>query len=183
MWQPPPKMPKNLAEQALGTSAAYPLFAWLCYSRQVTNIIDIGIYRGATTWMLAQCIQKPGKLVSVDIDPRSFKNITLRIKQIEDLDWIPIHGDSGAQNFRKLFGGPVVQLAWIDGGHTKEQIEKDIAVVVPAMSKHSFMIFHDYQPDKCPGIKATVDALKGWEILRSRSIPDKNGFAIARRQI
>lgn len=185
-WEPPALTadPKWL-NTARNTWAAGPLLAWLCWTHQVRAAIDIGIYGGVTTWYLGQCLVKPATQISVDVEARFVEAVALRMRAIEGLTWRGVGADSAAVDYRAMcdaLGAGAVGLAYIDGGHSREQCAGDIRAVLPALSEDAVIVLHDY--DWSAAIRRAVrDELAGWQLWHARCVRDlAPTFLLAQRE-
>ncbi len=117
------------------------------YASNVSGlIVEIGCHMGRSTKMLALSSPK-SKIVT--IDSFSFGDIK-RIKKAfreatKDLDIKFIRGRS--EEVGKIWSEPI-DLLFIDGGHSYDQVRKDIELFVPYVKPGSFVLFHDYIADK-----------------------------------
>lgn len=66
----------------------------------------------------------------------------------------------------KGLAGPVAVL-FVDGGHTRAQLEKDLATWLPLVRDGGIVAFHDYRSPRWPEVKPTVDAAmaQGWQMI------------------
>ena len=181
-WIPPPRMPDALVEESTATLSAYPLFAWLCYTRQIKNAIEIGVYHGATTWMLAHTLCKPGRLISVDYKQEYLNYTATHIKNTPEFTWIPIRKNSANMDYVPYFPNRNVDLLWVDGKHTYAQVKLDLEAVMPVLSNDAILVFHDHCREKYQGVRDAVAELTGWETWSLASRVEKNEYALARRK-
>lgn len=63
-------------------------------------------------------------------------NVTL------DIGWSP---DDIPGIYSKHYNNQKIDYAFIDGGHTVEQIDADVRVLLPHLSENSIIAFHDFQ--------------------------------------
>lgn len=69
------------------------------------------------------------------------KHLSLEDTVTTEIGWSP---DDVPSIIEKNFGNTKLDFAFIDGGHSFEQIHADVNVVLPYLSEDSIIIFHDY---------------------------------------
>lgn len=68
---------------------------------------------------------------------------------------IQIMGDSA--EIGRTWDKGVVDLVFIDGDHSKPQVEKDIRAWLPHIRKYGYVVFHDRGHPLFPGVKELID--------------------------
>ena len=177
-----PRMPDFIKQVSAATVSAYSLFNWLCTTRNIHNAIEVGVYHGATTWMLLQCLEKPCHLVSVDRSQEYLDYAEINsIPAAFDGKWIPVHADSGKIDYTKYIKD--VDLGWIDGKHTYKQVLADYRAMKPVLSQDAVLVFHDHRGGKYQGVRNAVTeiAKDGWVTWSLSSKIERNEYAVARR--
>lgn len=121
-----------------------PLDAWIyqeiLHEVRPDAVIEIGSAEGGTTLFLADIMERlgAGTVVSVDIDRSAFRATHPRI--------LSVTGDSsGPETVRevaRVCAGKSV-LVIHDGGHTREQVERDLEAYAPLVSVGSYLIVED----------------------------------------
>ena len=120
--------------------------------------IAINIGAGAGTSTLALLLGHPNLLViSVDIKKAQ---LDLERRNLEDAGmgeerYKQIEGDS-AEIGREWAQG-LVDLVFIDGDHTYQQVKKDIQMWLPHIVEGGIICGHDYGWEKWPGVKQAFD--------------------------
>ena len=156
----------------VGTS--WPVEApFLCGALKVLGakrILEIGTFHGGMTIQLAANIEKDGLVHTIDLDPNESDKLVLTIssydKELVDKNSreevgkafhgtvyedriIQTYCDSAILDFSK-FQEPF-DLAFIDGGHSYEQVKMDTENVLSIMRPGGCIFWHDYQPG-CEGV-------------------------------
>jgi len=121
-----------------------PLDAWvyqeILHEVQPDVVIEIGSAEGGSTIFLAHMLDLIGKgtIISVDIDRSRFN--------LEHDRLVAITGDSSSpqvvEQVRRLCRDKSV-LVIHDGGHTKQQVLKDLECYAPLVSVNSYFIVED----------------------------------------
>lgn len=120
--------------------------------------VAINIGAGAGTSALALLLGHPRLLVvSVDISMKQLDS------ERRNLEWMAlsderheqIHGDS-AEVGRDWARG-LVDLVFIDGDHTYQQVREDIWMWLPHIVEGGILCGHDYGWEKWPGVKQAFD--------------------------
>jgi len=130
---------------------------------QPLNIVEIGTFRGRTTFQLAKYSPK-GKVTTIDIanlGPREYSGTDLKYQQekrdvgraykkssIEDR----VHQiicDSTAKKCQRILDGHLgrhkIDFAFIDGGHDYDTVRHDFEeVILPRLRKGGVVVFDDY---------------------------------------
>jgi len=127
------------------------------------NILEIGSYRGRSTIILAQALQKRGNGLLFSVDPQNEKESshTLFISNLKkagvDKTVIPLRKYSH-EVFReyKNYGINDVGFIFIDGNHSYKAVLLDIRWF-SVLNKGGFMFFHDYGDSKIPDVKTAVN--------------------------
>lgn len=127
------------------------------------TILEIGVARGGTNYLLRNCIPSVTQLVGVDFYPR---NKSLHRKLTPDsvrLDFV--QGASAAPNtvdrVRRLLNGQPVDLLFIDGDHSYAGAMADFEAYRALVRQGGWVAFHDIVPQERD---AQGRAVNGFEV-------------------
>ena len=67
-----------------------------------------------------------------------------------------------------------VELLFVDGSHEEGSVRKDIAVWLPKVVSNGFVLFHDYNHQKAPGVTIAVD-----ELMKDHEVVGSHRYLIA----
>jgi predicted O-methyltransferase YrrM len=135
--------------------------AWLLPSG--STIVEIGSWKGKSTYCLAKGVRSGGKIIAIDPfdasgEPESaklyrkvqsneplfdhFKNNMQRLGVAEKVQ--PLRG------FSYQFVSEVedINLLFIDGDHSIEGCQFDYSHYTPRLLKNGFLLLHDYDPNR-----------------------------------
>ena len=105
-------------------------------------------------------LESENGLGALEIEKRVFKEFGYD----EDPRYYPVHRDSYSAGITWSamyeYIGEVVDMVFIDGDHSYEQVKKDIGAWLPNIKKGGIIAFHDYGPvDGLGGVSSAVDEL------------------------
>lgn len=133
------------------------------------TVLEIGTFLGATTLQLAANLPPSGRVFTVDIDSDDVSGAACDISDFDlglaqkKRERIGLHfrdtphaeritqilGDSARIDYAGHFDK--VDLAYIDGGHSYEQVKTDTEKVLGLVRPGGVIFWHDYQPG-CLGV-------------------------------
>jgi predicted O-methyltransferase YrrM len=134
------------------------------------RVVEIGSYLGRSTVMLAQAAMDRGAPQVVAVDPHT---ATMGVEGETPRDTRPIfeenvRGAGVADAVRLLhatsvdaartWDGDSVQMLFVDGLHTRENVLEDVRSWAPFMSEHRVVAFDDYMVSE--GVRAGVRELQ-----------------------
>ena len=180
---------RDLLAKCRNTESGALLCDWLCWSRQISTAIEIGVFHGGSSWFLGQTLVKPATLISVEWQRQYLARIAPEMHQIEGLTWVPVAGDSTQQDYVKICtraGVEYVDLVFHDGGHRLADVADDVLALWPVLSDRCVLVFHDYDRGdrSLPGVRRFVDRffgrVLGWQVFHGWTIMGeyKKGFAV-----
>jgi len=141
-----------------GTKQAGIIAASLVLGSNIDTVIEIGIYYGFTSHILAKSLAsntENGFLFSVDINPRAIqrsKNITKGLP----ITHLHLESDSKLVNYKEVLNGRKVGLAFVDGNHTHEYAGHDIRACYEVLKPYGYIVVHDYSKTGFPGVYQAV---------------------------
>lgn len=145
--------------KSIASGALLPVLAWCAGAK---HVLEIGTLEGFTALAIGMQLELMGgdrKLVLCDIQQKWVNNsIRLLKKNAPSVQVVGVAGDSSKIDWGKyLPRRGRFELAYIDGGHAKEEVAADLRQVIPWISKHGMVLLHDYiKHPKC-GIVEAVD--------------------------
>ena len=111
------------------------------------NIVEIGSYKGRSTWYLVQGLKDAGSSYRViSIDPHVDQD--QRAAYFETLDrhnlveWVDPRIDY-SYNVAASFGDSPIGMLWIDGDHSYASVRKDFGDWFPRLSPGGWYAMHD----------------------------------------
>lgn len=186
----PPRLGRNGAAHlanAKNTETLPPLLEFLCQSLQIRRAIDIGVWRGASTWALGRLLVKPAVQISIESKARFLKAITPAMRTISDLAWHPVAGRADEQDYRELCkraGIKSVGLIFHDGAHDYETVSADIEKLLPVLGQAGVFVFHDFDNPEINGVRRAVRERfgEGWQTWYAGSrVGGRAGLFMAQR--
>ncbi|CAA6693607.1 MULTISPECIES: CmcI family methyltransferase [unclassified Lentimonas] len=135
---------------------------WAKVEEPVT-IVEIGVARGGTNYLLRNCIPSVEHMIGIDYFPR---NTRLHRKLHPDsvkLDFVggQSAGATTLAEVKRLLGGKPIDLLFIDGDHSYEGAMADYNAYSPLVRKGGWIAFHDIVPQ---ARKADGSYVNGFEI-------------------
>ncbi|MBK9120921.1 MAG: class I SAM-dependent methyltransferase [Phycisphaerales bacterium] len=158
----------------------------LCGAARALNarrVVEIGTFEGAMTVQLAANLPTDGRIVTVDIDPEEVSaalappagsDVRLTQKPRDRIGrlyrgtpWadriVQVIADSARVNYTDHFDA--LDLAYIDGGHSYDQVRADTERILPLVRPGGAVFWHDYRPG-CAGVVRYLHELAGHLPLR-----------------
>jgi hypothetical protein len=113
-------------------------------------IFEIGTYKGATARMLATNFDF---VITLDLDPRISDGL------LKDVDTVTrLQGHSMTFDFSRFRG--LCSMVFVDGAHDEETVYSDsenaFKLLGTMNGRPRAIVWHDYNPDKWPGVVAAV---------------------------
>jgi len=137
-----------------GTKQAGILAAAFILANNVDTVIEIGIFNGFSSHILAKALAsntKHGFLLSVDINPHAIvrsQNITKGLP----LTHKHFLGDSKDIDYDKELWGRKPGLAFVDGNHEYFYAKNDLLKCYEVLKPFGIIILHDYSKAGFPGV-------------------------------
>jgi cephalosporin hydroxylase len=162
-------------------------FIELVAAQRPSTVVEIGTCRGGTLWLLSRFAAAAATLVSIDLPggrfgggyPASraalYRSFATGGRRIE-----LIRGDSHAAETHarlvQILGTRTIDLLFIDGDHTREGLERDLALYAPLLSPDGLLALLDSVPGPASSVgdvPAVWSELRGGlearELVRDRS--------------
>jgi MMP 1-O-methyltransferase len=114
---------------------------------QLGNIVEIGAYKGRSTWYLVQALRDAGspyKVISIDphLDPGQRDAYFETLHRHGLMEWVdPRVGF--AHEVAQSFGEEPVGLLWIDGDHSYQAVKEDFDDWFPRLRADGWYAMHD----------------------------------------
>lgn len=155
------------------------------------RVLEIGVRHGVSSLALLHAMRETGgHLTSIEVDPEWARAATAAVTAAGLMPWWDlrvIHSDAYAREARTE-----LDLLWIDGDHSEEQVRTDVEHFGPLVRAGGIMALHDYyslpipcHPPVCPPfpshVSIVVEQLRqvgGWEIL---TLPFSYGVTLCKR--
>lgn len=126
------------------------------------DVLEIGSYKGRSTVALAKGARWAGQSTIVACDPftnPATTDPTLKAETYEEFcAALDRHGVAAHVEVRRQFSGELarewdrpLRLLWIDGDHTYEGVETDVAGFFPHLVRGAVVAFHDIGRKRFPG--------------------------------
>jgi len=155
----------NKIKGHIGLNEGFLLFKIAKSLREDSVIVEIGSFKGKSTCFIAEGMGSK-KIQFFCIDP--WKDGLMQEKGEEIFSEFSQNTKKYRDRFSVLrgFSHEVIKqwpshrkidFLWIDGGHSYEDVQRDIHNWTPLVKKNSFICFHDYRD--APGVKKAVDEL------------------------
>lgn len=143
---------------------------------QARRVIEIGTFEGAMTLQMAANLPDDGRIITVDIDPVDVPAATVTVdaadrrltdKARERIGRLYRDTPQAARITQLIQDSSTVDfaayaeqydVAYIDGGHSYEQVRVDTEKVLPLMRPGGVVFWHDYQPG-CLGVRRYLHEL------------------------
>ena len=171
------------------------LYQLVC-DRCPQNLLEIGTARGGTLYLWAQAAKKDATIVSVDLPDGEFGGsypacrvpfyqcFTTNTQKLHLLRK-DSHHPRTVEEVKQLFGGPMVDFAFIDGDHSYEGVKADFFNYAPLVKSGGIIALHDILPyPPIPEIqvsrfwKEIRDSYKTEEIIDPESHRRKIGIGV-----
>jgi len=113
----------------------------LCREGPARTAVEIGRFKGGSTFLLACAIGEGGRLISFDLDNQYDAELStvLRATGLDGRVEL-IVGDSQSSGLSRT---TVADLVFVDGGHSREAVMADVRTWYPALKHGGVMCFHD----------------------------------------
>jgi predicted O-methyltransferase YrrM len=113
----------------------------------IGNIVEIGAYKGRSTWYLAQALQDAGspyKVISIDphVDPEQRSAYFDTLDRYGLREWVEPRIGFSHDVVATLDAGPIGML-WIDGDHSYASVRKDFDDWFPRLASGGWYAMHD----------------------------------------
>ncbi len=157
------------------------MYETLCELPDSSTVVEVGCDLGRSSSLIFQ-IAKPKNLLTIHIDPWS----PLRERAKE---WMEVMGErcvyhpfillrmttEEAGKFIEQLTPQGINLAFIDGSHDQDLVEKDLQIVASRVRPGGFLTAHDYPS---AGVTEAIDAfvVSGWNKHKQAG-----GFGVWRR--
>lgn len=156
----------------------------LAYGLQAAAVFEFGV-GGSSAVLLAALEPSGGRLISCDLEPlESLCERMPSLRQAAHSDrWTFWNADS-AEALRRL-GDEAFELVVHDGSHEPEQVEADIAGILPRLKRHGILLVHDVEqfalgPQVRRGLMAGIRRSR--RRVSMTSLPYSDGLAIVRME-
>jgi len=145
----------------------------LVKATRTRRVLEIGTFRGWTSYLLASAVGRGGEVLTLDLPPRTktshplekrdvyglseadvgstFRTLPLRGAEVTQL-W----GDSATFDFSPWEGG--IDMVLVDGAHTKEYVRNDSARALDVARDGGLVVWHDLK-SSCPGVISVLSEL------------------------
>jgi predicted O-methyltransferase YrrM len=115
-------------------------------SAHLGNVVEIGAYKGRSTWYLAQGLKaerSPYKVVSIDphVDPRQYEAYCSTVARYGLTAWVESRV-AFSHEVAQSFSGPV-GMVWIDGDHSYRATKEDFDDWFPRLAVGGWYAMHD----------------------------------------
>lgn len=149
------------------------------------RLVEVGVLFGASAAYLMDQVAKSGKKISVHlVDHFAVKTCPENFSKEAKAAFTKFVGHRGAFDYFMHQGGYLgkyelhakesvaaasdfldksLDFVFLDGGHTYEQVKKDILAYLPKLKKGGVMAGHDFDPT-FPGVEKAVREVFGREI-------------------
>ena len=147
----------------------------------IDTVLEIGTGNGFSTTMLARALaagyyeaERMPLLVSIEIDEGKAAEAR-RIVDLPMIEHMVLTGDSTTMEWERCFESRKrkIGLAFIDGNHKFDYVQKDLLRVRPLVKEHGFILCHDYHPRGGSGVMGAVVRMQAeypeWSAIK---IPD-----------
>jgi predicted O-methyltransferase YrrM len=116
-------------------------------------VVEIGVARGGTSYLLMQCLPDMERYIGVDFFPRNVGQLRAFARPQLRIDYV--RGASGAPKVvaqvEKLLGGRTIDLLFIDGDHSYAGVKRDWECYRRWVRPGGWIAFHDIrEPELTP---------------------------------
>jgi MMP 1-O-methyltransferase len=116
-------------------------------SAELGDIVEIGAYKGRSTWYLAQALKDAGsahKLVSIDPQPdQDVREAYFAMLQQHQLTQVVEPKLAQSHTVAVSFPERPIGLLWIDGDHSYEAVRQDFDDWFPRLATGGWLALHD----------------------------------------
>jgi hypothetical protein len=137
------------------------------------DLLDIGVWRGRVTLLLANMARSNEKVFAVDLfdlrdpshkqynDPAVFQNNLLELGLVDKVQTIRAHTVTDRSAIVKAIGDSRPRFIYIDGGHDYDTCRNDVALALDIVSSQGVVVCNDYLSLLHPAVtEAVVDEVK-----------------------
>lgn len=153
-------------------------------------VVEVGCCRGFSTLHLAKALRETGgRLVSFDLDTLEASGRVRRAGLESIVSFMEGNSAVVGSSFARTAGG--IDLAFIDGDHTRRGCLRDAEVFLPLLKIGGTLVLHDVVPEQCGwlGPRYLVDLLSrtrtdaGLPCFSIEEMPglDRFGIAVCRK--
>ena len=116
-------------------------------SAHVGNVLEIGAFKGRSTWYLVQGLKDAGskhKVISIDphLDPRQRDAYFTTVELHGLVDWVDARVGF-SHEVSQSFGEEPVGMIWIDGDHSYRAVKEDFDDWFPRLAYDGWYAMHD----------------------------------------
>lgn len=131
------------------------------YEGEITYL-EIGCYYGGSSCLM---LQRPlTNVIAIDLgSPILMETVLTNVKRlnIHSNSFRYIQGNSHDKNTIDKLGDTPIDILFIDGGHSYDDVIKDFTLYEPLIRKNGYIIFDDYNDNAySPEVKTAVDYLQ-----------------------
>lgn len=123
----------------------------LIKENQLTNICEIGSYKGGSLFLFCQAAGINARLISVDIEYPLEKMVLFKkfARNGQEIKCIKANSQelSTVKKIRRALKGREIDLLFIDGDHSFYGVMNDFILYSPLVRIGRFIAFHDIHPD------------------------------------
>lgn len=152
------------------------------------NVLEIGMFRGYTSCIMADAVKNSGCYTGIDIEDRISPevysildkyntNIKVGVKSTDFLN------DILSAEFLDANGhNPTYDLAFVDGNHSGDYVMREFKLLERVMKPGSLICYHDSMHKDIPGVKKLVEFIRThkWFEVVNLPTPDNRGLAIVK---
>jgi len=145
----------------------------LVKATRARRVLEIGTFRGWTSYLLASAVGTGGEVLTLDLPPRTKTGYPVEKRDVYGLSeadvgstfkTLPLHGaeviqlwgDSATFDFSPWEGG--IDMVLVDGAHTKEYVRNDTARALDVARDGGLVVWHDLK-SSCPGVISVLSEL------------------------
>jgi len=148
-----------------GTSWTAPLLYHLAMHIPAGDFVETGLYDGYTSiWLALAAERLSRRYYGIEVKKERADRVARKLQALGlDRRSRVIHGSSLAPESWDPVGS--VGLAFLDGDHRKEAVEKEWAILLPKLLPGAIVALHDTQTRPGPRWLATELLREGWRGL------------------
>ncbi|WP_428663103.1 class I SAM-dependent methyltransferase [Reyranella sp.] len=137
------------------------------------DLLDIGVWRGRVTFLLANMARSNEKVFAVDLfdlrepthkqynDPAVFQNNLSELKLVDKVQIIKAHTVADRSTILSAIGDSRPRFVYIDGGHDYATCRNDVALALDMVSSQGVVVCNDYLSPTHPAVtEAVVEEVK-----------------------
>lgn len=144
-------------ERSQGSIGMGALLASIVWQLQPRKVIEIGVCSGFITEALLRNMPSDSTLICCDKDGSAIDAALAVSNEIPNCPkLIRLYGLSSMMKWGEIIPAETIDLAVIDGGHDYVECSHDLHVMRPLISKHGFIVVHDYAGGQAD-VKRAVD--------------------------